>query len=79
MIAKRSREAVYQVTEWGDPRSVVQTMFSWMDYDLWCQAEAYRFKDNGRQAWLEINEKGEIAVFSWAGCYLPVDDNDPKF
>lgn len=71
-----SAKAVYRVTEWLDPLSRVSTCGGDMRADYWLQFEVERWKNKWDEAWVQMDPQGNIALYTWAGSQLPVDDSD---
>lgn len=69
---------IAQVTEWADPRERIETVFGKMHYEHWLQREADRWANKWRDAWLQTNGLGEVALFTHASEQLPVEGDDPK-
>lgn len=67
--------AVYRVTEWLHPSERIITAFGIMRADGWLQTEVERFKEHWCESWIE-SRGGLIALYTWAGSQLPVDDDD---
>ena len=70
--------SIAQVTEWGNPRELIPTMTGKMHYELWLQAEVTRWKDKWRDAWVQANSEGQLALFTFSTDQLPVEGDDPK-
>lgn len=79
MTTQASKDAaIYQVTEWAPPRSHIRTRKAVIHYELWLQMEVDRFKNKWCPAWVQSDQEGNLAMFTWAGTQRPVEGIDPK-
>jgi hypothetical protein len=69
--------AVYRMTEWISPQELIRTNASVMRADRWLQSEVDRLANKWTEAWVQVHrETGELALYTWSGEQLPVDDSD---
>ncbi len=71
------KPAEYQVTEWCHPDEKIRTSWGTIYCREWLQLEALRWKQKWRQAWVEANSEGLVALFSLQEYMQPLaDDSD---
>lgn len=71
-------KAVYRVTDWLDPHTCIETAHCVMRTDVWLQTEVDRFKEKWDEAWVQVDPRGYLALYTWAGTQLPVDGSDEE-
>ena len=56
--------AKYQVTDWYVPDTVMLTQWGELTLDKWMICEVERWADRPREAWVEVNSEGCLAMFA---------------
>jgi hypothetical protein len=54
----------YQVTDWYTPCTVMTTQWGEITFDKWTICEVERWLDRPREAWVEVNNEGCLAIFA---------------
>jgi len=63
-----------QVTIFDNPETNLASEYSDRDYYMaWLQMEVERWQEKGREAWIETDKEGRVALFTWAHYMKPVE------
>lgn len=62
-----------QVTSWSNPEEEIRTQFfDRGTYANWLHWELQRWAEKGREAWVQENAEGQVALFTYAEYMKPV-------
>jgi hypothetical protein len=64
LIAPSPNPTPYQVTIWGHPNERIAYHRGTVSYVHWLHLEATRWKDKWREAWIEEDKEGLVALMT---------------